>query len=597
MSLATRLRRACSRQGLRESWQQWRSEARQRVRVLLPRNAYEWTATAVLLVVLGAYLVRWFQGNAAMLTEPNLQNDDARTVIFPFHRYASDPALRDDPIAREMLDYVPYAVRWLYALIVPAVGLLVATKVVQLLALAVLFSAAAVLLLTPGLGLPAASLLLFFVLHDATQIDRIAGGLPRSFAFPCFALWVAGAVSRRLRPRAAAAIIASLTYPSVMLMVLAAEGLLALRGATKSRFRPLLRRVLRVAMVAGTCFVLLVPALRGDASRGAIHTLAEAQQEPAFGPTGRLRVLPLPDARRELGHAAFLTLGVSGTSPLAALQEEVRRLEAPVLLAVVALLGALVVTGVTSVPWAALALGCGVMLTYTLAHLLAFRLYSPERIYSFGMHAVVTALCVDVFGRLAGGLRHTRGRVLRSLSAAGVIVFAVLALGDGVRAKLGMTIDRRHAAALYDFVAQLPKSARIASHPMDGDDLPLWTGRANMGGYETLQPWFKGSWATQRARTEDTLRAFYARSPAQVLDYARRNHVSHLLVNRLRYRGDVSRNAASFEPLTSYARRLTLGRGPEEFVLSRPPSSAVVLSHGSLELVDVAKLEKAWSQP
>ncbi|MCC6213638.1 MAG: hypothetical protein IT376_02130 [Polyangiaceae bacterium] len=596
MSLAATLRSLVSGAAWRARWGSVRLRAHQRLRVLRPRGPAEWATSVLLAAVLGAYLVHWARGNSGMLFDPLLQTDDARTVIFPFHRHAPGAPLADDPIALEMLDYVPYGVRWLYALIVPAVGVLVATKVVQALALAVLLAAAVVLATTPGLGLPAAGLLLFFVLRDVTQVDRIAGGLPRAFAFPCFALWIAGAMARRRGARAAGVLLAALSYPSTMLMLLAAEALLLLRGLGSRGVAVALRRARWLGGLTLACAVLIAPAVGGDPSRGPLHTLEQARGEPAFGPAGRLRVLPLPDARREVGPAGFGVLGASGGSPWPAVAARVRDYDAPAALALGAGLAVIVIAGWAPVPWVAVALLAGVWLTYGVAHVFAFRLYAPERVYSFGMHAAVTALVVGMLARVGARWRHRRGRLLRSLAATAVIAGTVVALGDGVRDRVGMTIDRRPLAPLWDFFAGLPSNTRVASHPMDGDDIPLWSARANMGGFETLQPWFVGSWARQRARTEDTLGALYATDRAEVLAYARRHRVTHLLLNADRYAGDVAGRAGSFEPLTAYARKLLQGRRATELVLAAPPQGAVVFRLGKWSVVDVARLEQAWAE-
>ena len=40
-----------------------------------------------------AYASVWLGFNQPMLLNPDLQSDDARTILIPFHRYDSDPSL------------------------------------------------------------------------------------------------------------------------------------------------------------------------------------------------------------------------------------------------------------------------------------------------------------------------------------------------------------------------------------------------------------------------------------------------------------------------------------------------------------------------
>src|SRR5690606_26367411 len=123
------------------------------------------------------------------------------TVLFPFHAYGSAGTLGDDPIAEEMLSAVPWGVRLLYFVFVPLFDVYVAAKLVQLVAFGILVWAAVVLARARRAGLAAAALLLFFFFHTTFAVDRIAGGLPRAFGFPCFALWLAGVLAQNSRVR------------------------------------------------------------------------------------------------------------------------------------------------------------------------------------------------------------------------------------------------------------------------------------------------------------------------------------------------------------------------------------------------------------
>lgn len=115
-------------------------------RDLRPRGFGHRLSVVVLLVVFAAYLGTWIEGQWGWLTDPMLQNDDARTSLFPFHKYGPEGALREDPIANEMIVIAPPAQHLMYGILVPIVGLYGASKVVQLLCLLVLFAAGALLI-------------------------------------------------------------------------------------------------------------------------------------------------------------------------------------------------------------------------------------------------------------------------------------------------------------------------------------------------------------------------------------------------------------------------------------------------------------------
>src|SRR5690606_7624338 len=251
-----------------------------------------WMSRGAVLDVLASYLSTLIGGNWGLLINPDLQNDDARTIMFRYHQYAAADALGDDPIANEMLSLVPWGVRLLYLAFVPIFDVYVASKLVQAVALGVLLYAAVVLARSRRTGLGAAALLLFFLLHTPYAVDRIGGGLPRAFGFPCFALWLAGVLAGKRGPRFSAPVILAFTYPSIMNLILAAEGLMALRGIGRIQWGIVGRRLRRYALLVGVCIACVLPAAMGDADRGPIHTLEQAQAEPAFGRSGRLWILP-----------------------------------------------------------------------------------------------------------------------------------------------------------------------------------------------------------------------------------------------------------------------------------------------------------------
>jgi hypothetical protein len=265
----------------------------------------------------------------------------------------------------------------------------------------------------------------------------------------------------------------------------------------------------------------------------------------------------------------------------------------------IALLVALPLLGVVPVPAAIVAFFAASLTIYAASVVFAFRLYSPERYYSFGMHMVAVGLVASTLGFVAPRLGLRFRNPLRNLAAA-LVIFGIWSwLGNGApsRSRMAMTIDYRRNAPLWEYIQTLPKDARIASFIMDGDDIPLFAKRANNGGFETMQPWLTLSWARQKARGEDTLRAFYATSHEEVLAYARKYGVTHLLVNQARYRSDFVRRARTFQPLSSFSNELLAERRLDQLVLAKLPEDAVVFEHGRFSLVDVQKLALAWAAP
>lgn len=555
----------------------------------------EWLSIALLLGVLSCFLAEWLGVNWPTLTDWHLQTDDARTTLFPFHRYGAEHALLGDPIAEEMLGFAPHVLRFLYWLLVPSVGLFIGAKIVQALAFGIMVYACVEVARSKRAGLAGGVLLLFLLLHDWFVVNRVAGGLPRSFGFSAFALWLAGIVTNRRKLRFAGPILAALTYPSVMNVLLAAEGLLAVRRFWKIDWRVVTRRLKRYGILVGVCFACALPAVVGGAERGPIHTLAEAEKEPAFGRGGRLWILPFADPEVEFPAAFLDSFKGRGDSPVPSAKEWFQKdyqRNGSILLGI---FGLFVLTRRSPLPGAAIAVTLGSVAVYAASRLVAFRLYSPERYYSFGMRmaaiALVLGCLVHVFYR-----RAEWRNPLRNFVALGAILAIWTGAGSGQFLRNGQEIDARRDRDLYRFVATLPENTRVAGHILDTDGIPLWSARATTGGLETLQPWFKTSWERQKVRTRDTLRALYSTDENEVLAFADKYQVTHLLVNRRRYGGDFRAKSRSFEPFSKDARRMLSGVKQDQLVLGSVPRSAVVFRSSRFSLVSVEKLRASWNK-
>jgi hypothetical protein len=555
--------------------------------------------TAVLLVTITSLWLRsWYHGNEPILTDPYLQPDDARTAIFPFHRYSDGAPLSDDPIANEMLEYQPYAYRLLFRVTVPFVGLLMATKYVQALLIFMVVAAGIVLVQSRRAGLAAGVLFVFVFLHDTSVQDRICGGLPRGFGFPLLALWLSGALADRPWVRRSAAALGALTYPSGLALVLGAEGVYSLRGLGRVGKWTLLRRLKHYAILLAACVALLAPAvLVGMSSGGPIHTLEQAEKEPAFGRTGRLRVLPFPDPAEEFGKAYLGAFEQKGPSPYEGFRDVVKKHAAELAIAATALFIALPLLRLTPLPLPATACLISSLTLYAIARGFAFKLYSPERYYLIGMRTVALALLVGGIGLLAPRVAPRLRTPIRNAAAALVIFLMWAGLGNGVRIpQMGYDIDYRSDQPLWEFIQKLPIDTRFGCHIGDCDSIPLFTARANMGGFETLQPWLTESWARQKERTHDTFRAMYAESEDDVLAYAKKYKITHLMVNKNRYESDFVAKARTFEPFSSFTKELLSDTDRANLVLRNVPAEAIIHRYKQFAIVSVDLLEKAWAK-
>lgn len=580
------------------SRQRWRQKALS-LWALRPRSVAHWLSVVLVWAVLGAYLATWIQGNWTYLSDPDWQNDDVRTALFPFHRYGPEHALRDDPIAIEMLAYIPLVVRAVFWLTVPWFGLAMSCKLSQLVCLLIILFGGLLLTTYRRTGIAVAALFVFLFLRDGYVLERIASGLPRSYGFPVLALWTAGALAQRVSIRRVAIVLAGLTYPSALAMALAGEGLLVTSGLFGHSRAHIWRTTKRMAITTLLAVLSVIPALTaGSEADGKVHTFEQAAKDPAFGKRGRLYIMPFADARKEFGEAFAATFSRQGQSPFPDLTTTTVWKNGAFAALLIALMMVIALLGLSPLPRVAIAFFAGASILYCVACVYAFRLYSPERYYSYGMRAAGILLAVNVLGFVGYRLGQRWRYIVRNVTSAAAILGVWFFLGDGIVERNGMTINRSWNASLYDYVATMPLDVRIASHPSDGDDIPFFAGRAMMGGYETLQPWLTGSWARQKARAEEAITVMYATDPKAVLEYAAKNGVTHFLINVDRYsNSNYVKASATFEPLSTFARELLANVKPADMVFAHLPKEAIVFSARKYRLVSVEKLRESWQTP
>jgi hypothetical protein len=574
------------------------------MRRLIPRSPWHWISCLLLLALFGAYAGTWVHAHRGYLFDPQLQNDDARTSLFQFHRWGPDEALADDLIADEMMVIATPGQWLLYRLLVPVTGLYAASKVVQLLCLSLLVAAAVVLLRAKHAGLACAVLLLFFALHTPFVVNRIAGGHGRSFAFPLLALWTAGVIARSPRSRFGAASVAALFYPPVLLLLLAAEGLIALwgpPGLPRLRFS---RRMKRYALLVAVCAAFVVPQMIRNSQYGRVHTLAEARQDPVFVHSPRA-VLPLESPLAVGGLYLAHPLRYNGAAPVDAVGGAWEALGIAGPLVVVAVLVVLGLKWGGRPASAAIALLLAAIAAYLAARVFAFRLYSPVRYLWYGSVAATMALAVSLLGTLWPVYRDRAGRAIRRNFAALAAIYVMwLVTGDGMIRGLvpsrdvvvdhnGMSIDRRDDAELYAFIETLPMDARIALHPGDGAGISYWTGRATTEHLETLQPWLVEPWQRAKARTVDTLRALYATDAGRLLRYCDYYEITHLLIRTPRYSEKYRSNARLFPPFDDDIERLLADVGRDDLVIPMVTGQSTVYYQQPWLVLDVARIRHA----
>lgn len=478
-------------------------------------RAPAWPELAVALIS-GAIFV-WAHLQA--LTNPWIINDDVRQQIYWMQQW-QDPALfQGDFLTGYARHYVTWGVKGLYWLASWWVPPLWFAKLLP----GLLFIGLAVALFQIGSGL--ADRRLGWMMAAGVWLipfflDNLAGGLARAFAAPLLALIWLGWQRRRPGVMAAALLLQALFIPYSFLVaalaVLLAWALARLGKGTPPPFPA--RGAHFVLLGLGAVLVVAMQAQFSSAGYGPLVSAQEMVNHPEFYAHGRYQFLP---------EASLLWELITPVGWIIPLQEW-----GPVGGAIIgAGLLALMVVAARRLDWAswrARLQPLGYLLAaslclYFVARLFLLKLFVPDR---YLMYTLNLAYCLWLAVGLHAALRADRWPRHLAILALGVAV----TLGAGRLTGVGLK-DYSAYQSLYTALADTPKDALMAGHPILMDTVPTFAQRRALVTYELAHPWSKGYWETLRPRLQDLFRAYYADDPREVVDFCRKYGVAFLIVD------------------------------------------------------------------
>ncbi len=535
--------------------------------------------------------------------EPLIFNDDARQQIFPFFSYHEPGLFPDDYLARYYLDCLPIGYRGLYtlgALVWDPAALSKVVPYLLLLATLVALGAAARRLA----GTFGALLALTLALSSELLLARLAGGLPRAFAFPILALALAGLTLGRARWLVAAVALGAGFYPAAGVVAGLALGLLLFvlpaqdRGdASAWSFK---RRLLVTVGAGLASVVLLLPPLLGSRHYGATLRPADAAQYPELGRGGRYGAddrapfVSFTTAVEQQASALLEPVGQPWSASARAWATTARDATDPsdtlareLLLASVAL-GATVLAARRGAGRRLLLLGGAAWAAYLIARPIAPYFYLPQRYAAYP----IPLLLLLLLPAAGAGLTTLLPQALRARSgpAAGVLWIALLALPAAGRGSedAGLNVDVRAQAPLFEFLRTLPKDALIAGWPSDLDSVPYVAKRKVLISYELHQAFHRDFTEQLRHRMARLIDAYFATELGPLQRLRDELGVTHLLVSP-RYFKAPPRTFRPFDGWVSAAFRRGQAKG---FELPRRLEQARVYADERVVVLDLSRLPR-----
>lgn len=436
-------------------------------------------------------------------------------------------------------------------------------------------------------------------------LANIAGGLPRSFAFPLLAWAAAAALRGRLRLLAVLVCVAAAFYPVIAVCTGLTLAVLLLLGPRADRGEASTwswrRRLTVVALTGAITVSLSLTTLVAAAPYGPALRPADIVRFPEAGGGGRLGksdqvayAEPLRTGIRTFARLAFVNRGAPWW-PVATPRSQQTRSVLLGLLAALAVLGALDRLRRDGGARRLLLLSACAAIGYLAARRFTPLLFLPQRhlAYPFPLLAILwgvvglSALPTLVTARMKNPpsvVAVARWRAVTLLLGA---TATLLLSGGRIRPAAGLNADRRRGEALYTWLATLPEHAWIAGWPNVMAPVPLLCRRPVWLSYETHLPYHRRYTEEMRRRMRLLIDATFAASPEALLRL-RAEGVTHLVVDR-RLLSEPS-PPLYFRPFTTWIHDSWSAGRAAGFELPRQPRSVAQVIGDSL-VIDLARIQ------
>lgn len=468
-------------------------------------------------------------------SSPYVVQDDARVYVSWMQRFLEPDLLKNDLITDYFQSVTPSGYAALYR-VIASVGIepLYASKFLPVF-LKLLTSGYCFALCIQIFPFPAAGFITTLLLNQNLSMrDDLVSATPRAFIYLFFIAFLYYLLRRSLLLCLSAIALLGLFYPP-FLFILAGILVLRLWRWERSRLRLSKNRLDYVfgATGLGLSLILMLPYALNSSEFGPIVTGIEARALPAFSETGRI---PFFDDNPLL----FWILGQhSGLLP--------NVLEHPLSLIGLLLpillrypyrfpLAKQVSSSVTVLPQIIL-VSLGMFLA---AHVLLYKLFAPARYTRYTLKIVVIlatgiALIVildAVFRWVKQQAQRGERRQLLALGLTALLGTVLVVYPHLLKNFPNSNYIVGKAPALYEFFGEQPKDIVIASLSLEADNLPTFSKRAILVGWEYAVPYHVGYDRQIRQRATDLIRAQYTQNLAEVQNFIQEYGVDFFLLER-----------------------------------------------------------------
>ncbi|PYI94718.1 MAG: hypothetical protein DME97_00210 [Verrucomicrobia bacterium] len=535
---------------------------------------------------------------------PFVFNSNVRILIFPFFKYHDSGVFPNDYFSPYIRAALPVGYRALYTLGAVLWDPATISKVLPYVLLTLTVGATAVVARRLS-GYFGAFLGAALILSSAVFFDRMAGGLPRAFAFPTLALAAAALVYGKPRLLASVVCVGAAFYPPAAMVggIALAIWLLLLAKADHGEAADwcFLRRARLITLTGVFSVLILLPTLIAGHTYGRLLSPRDVVEYPEIGPDGRYGVEDrppfgtFPKAALEQARLLFRPVG----APLSKTVQQWAKVRnkwtgnsnGDVILELI--IGALLIGGIfvaagDSTGRRLLLLGAAAWLGHLIARPLAPYFYFPQRYIEYPVPILLVLLIPAVGAAIGSQISHCR--FVAVAREVGVIAMAVVALlpfagrGNPDRSlQINVTPQQR---GLYTFLEQLPKDVLIAGWPDDLDNVPYVSRRQAFLTSELHMPFYKRYADEMRRRMRAIIAAYFASDRIPLERLRDQFGVTHLIFQQKA----LEKPPEYFEPFSGWIQKAFNDGRRKGFEIPRQLEASTVFSDGTLIVLDLRRL-------
>jgi hypothetical protein len=535
---------------------------------------------------------------------PFVFNSNVRILIFPFFKYHDPGVFANDYFSAYILAALPMGYRALYTFGAVLWDPATISKVLPYVLLTLTIGVTAVVARRLS-GYFGAFLGAALILSSPIFFDRIAGGLPRAFAFPTLAVAAAALVYGKPRLLASAVCVGAAFYPPAAMVggIALAIWLLLLAKADRGEAAEwcFLRRARLLALTAVFSALILLPTLIAGHTYGRLLSPKDMVEYPEIGPNGRWGVEDrppfgtFPKGALEQARLLFRPVG----APLSKTVQQWAKVRnkwtgnsnGDVVIEVIIgalLIGSIFVAAGDSMGRRLLLLGAAAWVGHLVARPLAPYFYFPQRYIEYPVPILLVLLIPAVGAAIGSQISHRRFvAVAREI---GVIAMAVMVLmpfaGRGNPDKSLQVSVTPQQRGLYAFLEQLPKDVLIAGWPDDLDNVPYVSRRQAFLTSELHMPFYKRYTDEMRRRMRAIIAAYFATDRIPLERLRDQFGVTHLIFEQK----TLEKPPEYFEPFSGSIQKAFNDGRRKGFEIPRQLEAATVFSDGTLIVLDLRRL-------